>query len=712
MDTGLNGGTGGHRPSAHPEVLVYAEAYLRMGFALTPLRAGSKKAYELDWNRHHSAIVGPAQVERLCGRNVGILLRWSGLCTIDVDDFERACKWFAEYGIDLPSLLAAPDAVRTVTGKPGHEKLWFRLPPGVEYLPSLRLGGGAVELRCGREDSSDQDMAPPSIHPDTGLPVHWNGDYGAMPVLPSELLALWQRQVALTRNERNGGTSERIAQGQRHNTLVSRAGTLRRKGLEPKAIETDLLIYNVQHCDPPLPEHEVRQIALSSNGWEAGSPPAAERFGTIVQFERYLGDRYVYVAQQGGYYDLQAHGLLGADALIDKEQSRAPWPEGQEKPFNLSRAALRNLPSLRRVDRLEYRPGFPAQFDEDGAVVRNLWQPLVVTPLGATAEELELWQEFQNHLFQDDEGREFYARVERRFAALVQRPHERARVAMLLIGAQGTGKSTLFDVVPRLLVGERNVGSVTAGVLQSQFNDYSLVQVLTLPELHMGDRASARKLSDSLKPLITDDLLHINPKGRKGYQQPNVATVLATSNHQDAAFLDSDDRRWDIYETRANEMPEGLQKRLYAFLKGPRGAGVLHGLFRAVDLSTYHAHAHAPHSASKDRAIEAGQDEVRGELNEAYRLRQGPFQRTVFTLQECLDYLQLQGIDTGRQGMKWVTHAVSGAPIRAQKVGRTRVEGGRYLRLWAARRDDPEKLARLPEGQLREQLGPQRGPLV
>lgn len=707
MDAGLNGGAGAHRLRAHPDVLVYSEAYLRLGLALTPLRAASKEAYERGWNRRDNAIVGPAQVERLRGCNVGILLRWSGLCTIDIDDYERACPWFAKHGIDLPSLLALPDAVRTVTGKPGHEKLWFRLPPGVEYLPSLRLGDGAVELRCGREDSSDQDMAPPSIHPDTGQPVHWQGDYGAIPVLPSELLALWQQQAAAKRNDRNGETSEKIAQGQRHNTLVSRAGTLRRKGLEPEAIEADLLAYNAQHCEPPLPEHEVSQIARSSKGWEAGSQPVAERFDTVAQFERYLGGRYLHVAQQGSYYDLQAHDLLKADVLIDKEQSRAPWPVGQKAPFNLSRVALRNLPSLQRVDRLEYRPGFPVQFDEDGAAVWNRWRPHLVTPLEATAEELALWNEFLDHLFPDDEGRAFYARVEQRFAALVQRPYERARVGTLLIGTQGIGKSTLFDVAPRLLVGERNVGSATAGVLQSQFNDYSLIQVLTLPELHMGDRTSSRKLGDSLKPLITDDLLHVNPKGRKSYQQPNVATVLATTNHLDAAFLDFDDRRWDVYEPRANEMPEGLQKRLYAFLKGPRGAGVLHGLFRAVDLSGYQAHAHAPHSASKERATEAGQDEVRVELREAYQLRQGPFERKVFTLKACRAYLELQGIDTGRPGTKWVAHAVSGAPMRAQPVGRTRVDG-QYVRLWAARRDEPEKLARLSEGQLRELLGPQR----
>ena len=41
-----------------------------------------------------------------------------------------------------------------------------------------------------------QDVLPPSIHPDTGTPYAWLGDFTAIPVIPSAIYALWQSLLA------------------------------------------------------------------------------------------------------------------------------------------------------------------------------------------------------------------------------------------------------------------------------------------------------------------------------------------------------------------------------------------------------------------------------------------------------------------------------------------------------------------------------------
>src|SRR5690606_30833659 len=59
-----------------------------------------------------------------------------------------------------------------------------------------------------------------------------------------------------------------MPEGGRHDSLVSLAGSLRRKGLTPSAIEAALIEQNGSVCTPPLSEAEVRQIARSSAKWQ------------------------------------------------------------------------------------------------------------------------------------------------------------------------------------------------------------------------------------------------------------------------------------------------------------------------------------------------------------------------------------------------------------------------------------------------------------
>ena len=56
---------------------------------------------------------------------------------------------------------------------------------------------------------------------------------------------------------------ERISEGGRNRTLTSRAGVLRRRHFSPESIFAALQVENLERCDPPLPEDEVRTIARS-----------------------------------------------------------------------------------------------------------------------------------------------------------------------------------------------------------------------------------------------------------------------------------------------------------------------------------------------------------------------------------------------------------------------------------------------------------------
>jgi hypothetical protein len=71
----------------------------------------------------------------------------------------------------------------------------------------------------------------------------------------------------------NNGTAApkaegKIPQGQRHNTLVSLAGTMRRRGMTVDAIDAALWAENCARCEPPYDRQHVRKIAESASGWE------------------------------------------------------------------------------------------------------------------------------------------------------------------------------------------------------------------------------------------------------------------------------------------------------------------------------------------------------------------------------------------------------------------------------------------------------------
>jgi len=59
----------------------------------------------------------------------------------------------------------------------------------------------------------------------------------------------------------------KIPYGTQHCTLVSLAGTMRRRGMIPEAIEAALQVVNAQQCERPGPPQHIHQIAMSAARW-------------------------------------------------------------------------------------------------------------------------------------------------------------------------------------------------------------------------------------------------------------------------------------------------------------------------------------------------------------------------------------------------------------------------------------------------------------
>ncbi len=159
--------------------------YISHGWKLCPVDPGSKGPRSVGWNLEANAVTDASSLQ-----GAGLMHAYSSTCALDIDRMDDAAAYLAQHNINLADLLADPAAVQIISGRPNRGKLLYALQTP---LPSKSFCEGAFELRCGTsKGTSAQDVLPPTIHPDTGKPYEWIGDWKSLPSLPLPVLALWQ----------------------------------------------------------------------------------------------------------------------------------------------------------------------------------------------------------------------------------------------------------------------------------------------------------------------------------------------------------------------------------------------------------------------------------------------------------------------------------------------------------------------------------------
>lgn len=169
------------------------QPYIEHGWALCPLRPGSKSPTGREWNKRENAL-RPEQK----AMGAGLMHAYSGTMALDVDDYGRAAEWLEQHGIDLDALFTDPMAVHIVSGREGHGKLLYACPAPMATAKITEGSRTLLEFRCATASGlSMQDVLPPSIHPETGRPYRWAygnpliGDWRCLPELPEALHRVW-----------------------------------------------------------------------------------------------------------------------------------------------------------------------------------------------------------------------------------------------------------------------------------------------------------------------------------------------------------------------------------------------------------------------------------------------------------------------------------------------------------------------------------------
>lgn len=452
------------------------------------------------------------------------------------------------------------------------------------------------------------------------------------------------------------------------------------------------------------------------NGWTNTLQDAQGRFVSIEAFVNHLAAEHVYVKDLDAWICVSDGKLVSMHAVVMTEGPRAPL-DGRGKPVGVG-DILRNEPRIRRVKRLRYAPGYPLLFtDEDGHQVVNSYRFNPPPPLEPTAEELKLFNDVLDSVLPPGNAdcevfRDYWLNS---LAWLVQDERHRLPYAMLLVGNYGSGKSTMMQTIPQLSLGKNNVGSVSQGELESPFNEWgAIVRLVTIEEMSMGSSRNSRRLANTLKPLISQDVMHVHPKGFKGYDQPNTLSIFATSNEEDAAYVDEGERRWLVCCSPSDRMSEELSRRFYSWLHGPRAEGVLRQIFLQRDISKFNPHAPLPLTASKREMMLRSKSIMEQALISRFDRYEAPFDQPAVLTRDCERALREEGFDENDISLPRIVMILKASPIKATclpKKKRVQARGQsastnstmlQPVNVYVAKRDNPERWEGVPESTLRE----------
>lgn len=119
--------------------------------------------------------------------------------------------------------------------------------------------------------------------------------------------------------------------------------------------------------------------------------------------------------------------------------------------------------------------------------------------------------------------------------------------AWVLHGVQGTGKGILYHQILTPLFGPRHCVSKQIAGVEDRFNaDMETCLIFNLDEARVDDSASAKRVVNKLKNMITEPMLEIRAMRSNPIQVPNYTNYIFTSNDYDALSIDPTDRRFNV----------------------------------------------------------------------------------------------------------------------------------------------------------------------
>lgn len=236
-----------------------AQAYHDAGLCVIPIKPKAKTPEIASWKEYQTRLPDSSERYEWFGehedRNLAIIGgKVSGnLFVVDFDNKDVYLEWARQH---LP-LVKSTAVVRTAKGY--HVYLRAR-----DTVGCSTFDGGEVKGEGGYV------VAPPSVHP-TGARYEFvnNHDHNTI-ALVDGLHSLGLPLKLADGTHKATPAAEVLLEGSRRPTLMSLAGSMRRRGLGYEEILASLLVVNELRCRPQLPVSEVEHVARSVTRYEPG----------------------------------------------------------------------------------------------------------------------------------------------------------------------------------------------------------------------------------------------------------------------------------------------------------------------------------------------------------------------------------------------------------------------------------------------------------
>lgn len=344
-------------------------------------------------------------------------------------------------------------------------------------------------------------------------------------------------------------------------------------------------------CEPLSDEEEQRVEAVKS----AADAKEKADVDADKAFLDAMGRRYALVENEKSIIDLSGSETapivrVSRDGFTLPNDARRCIGKGRRE-VGAGTYALKTPGVLRVYDRIDMidPPG------SEPAEVLNLWRGFAITPKpGKWARIKDL---IENTIASGDQI--LAAFILDWIARGLQTPLERAGTALCLVGSQGTGKSTVGEILRRIYGLRYSLHASADNDLVGQFNDR-----LENRLLFVGDEATFGndpKIKGKIKALVTEAALRIEGKYQSAREVRNRLKIILTSNELAALPIEPGDRRSTIVRVSDNRKGDTAYWRdLYDHLDHEIPAFV-HDM-QARDLSGFnHRKPHAT-SAKADMA--------------------------------------------------------------------------------------------------------------
>lgn len=679
----------------------YLDAHAEAGHELIPI--DGKVPVERGWTNAEPMNLAKARARMRAGKNVGVRLRGTDL-VIDVDPraFDDGDDPFARLKKDF-RLRDAP-FVRTGGEKSGWH-YYYRKPEDVAVVDGLPAYKGVEFKSVGR-----QVVAAGSIHPDTGKPyvivddeldpklceapeattalleairkptVEASGDEPG--AVAPELLAEWLEQIDPTefKDQRkwqdmmmachhatNGaGVDEFIAWSTSDPDYSDHGEIIRRRwdslDARPNGITVRTLIGY-------LPR-EKRREAVEAIDRAAPEDDFTDDLDAEPDKPRSVWDDWVFVADAMQFVRREDGKKWRTDQW--KALYAGLYPDG-----DVLGAVWRGKLPIGKFESLVYLPETAEFPDGESGSRYNIWRKDGVE---AKPGDVTPFLVHMAYLFPDEKDRDHVLDY---LALLVQRPAEKIHFALLIRGAQGTGKSWIGRLMEKI-VGSRNTVRPSNEEVVSHWTAWMEgAQLAVIEELMTLGR---KEVANRLKPAITDPTIRIEEKNCSLYSIPNCLNFISFTNHEDALPIEHGDRRWLVVFSPARPRDGAYYRDLFEFLDGDGASYAKHWLLRRkVGLNP---HGVAPFTAGKEAMRRLSIGDAEAYLLELFEERQPPFDFDLVRVDELVDAVPsaLRGRSNLRARVSKFLKEEIGAVSHARY---TKADGKRpAYQLWSIRNHD------------------------